>query len=144
MGVVSTEEVIKRKGPPVLTYEERVGIARACKWVDEVYDNAPYDPSIELLDKLNCSHVAHGDDLILLPDGTDSYQMFRDVNRFLTFKRTEGISTTDIVGRLLLLTKTEPNPAMQRIRKMSGDGAHVIASKIDEINENNGHDTPTI
>lgn len=70
--------------------------------------------------------------------------MFRDVNRFLTFKRTEGISTTDIVGRLLLLTKTEPNPAMQRIRKMSGDGAHVIASKIDEINENNGHDTPTI
>lgn len=112
LGVVSTEEVIKRKGPPVLTYEERVGIARACKWVDEIYDNAPYDPSIELLDKLNCSHVAHGDDLILLPDGTDSYQAFRNVNRFLTFKRTEGISTTDIVGRLLLLTKSEPNPAM--------------------------------
>lgn len=57
----------------MLTYEERAGIARACKWVDEVYDNAPYDPTLELLDQLNCSHVAHGDDLILLPDGTNSY-----------------------------------------------------------------------
>jgi ethanolamine-phosphate cytidylyltransferase len=38
------------------------------------------------------------------------------------FKRTEGISTTDIVGRLLLMTKTEPsNLNFKKIRKMSED-----------------------
>ena len=37
-------------------------------------------------------------------------------------KRTEGISTTDIVGRLLLLTKDHHHQPEQRIlRKMSGD-----------------------
>ncbi|EGR30650.1 hypothetical protein IMG5_126990 [Ichthyophthirius multifiliis] len=121
LGVVSQEEVLKRKGPPVLNYEERVGIARACKWVDEIFENAPYDPSLELLDQLNCSHVAHGDDMILLPDGRDQYWEFKEKGRFVMFKRTEGISTTDIVGRLLLMTKTEPSLNIKKIRKMSGE-----------------------
>jgi ethanolamine-phosphate cytidylyltransferase len=36
--------------------------ARACKWVDEVVENVPYDPTLQLLDSLNCTHIAHGDD----------------------------------------------------------------------------------
>jgi len=47
---------------------------------------------------LKCSHVAHGDDLILLPDGKDSYYEFHQLGRMRVFKRTEGISTTDVVG----------------------------------------------
>ena len=68
--------------------------------------NVPYDPTIKLLDDLNCSHVAHGDDLIFKEDGSNVYSEFIDAGRFVMFKRTEGISSTDIVGRLLLMTKT--------------------------------------
>jgi len=61
--------VILRKGTPILTLEERVILVKSCKFVDEVVEGTPYDATIELIDSLNCSHVAHGDDLILTPDG---------------------------------------------------------------------------
>jgi len=40
-----------------------------------------------------------------------------------TFKRTDGISTTDIVGRLLLFTKKqkESTDHTELLRKMSGE-----------------------
>lgn len=37
--------------------------------------------------------------------GKEMYDEFRQVGRLKVFKRTQGVSTTDIVGRLLLLTK---------------------------------------
>jgi ethanolamine-phosphate cytidylyltransferase len=49
--------------------------------------------------------MAHGDDPVLGPDGEDTYGCFKEAGRFKVFKRTEGISTTDIVGRLLSLNK---------------------------------------
>jgi len=64
-----------------------------------------YNPSIELLDQHNCSHSVHGDDIAIGPDGKDSYYYIKKADRMVLVKRTEGISTTDIVGRLLLLTK---------------------------------------
>ena len=83
-----------------------VSIVAACKWVDEVAtDHIPYNPTIELIDKLNCQYVAHGDDLALGADGEDSYYEIKKAGRMKTFKRTDGISTTDVVGRLLLFTK---------------------------------------
>lgn len=89
-----------------MSLEERVELISACKWVDEVVsDNVPYNPTIELIDKLKCPFVAHGDDLALSADGTDCYSIIKNAGRMKTFKRTHGISTTDIVGRLLLLSR---------------------------------------
>ena len=42
-----------------------------------------YNPTIELLDKINASHVVHGDDMILDENGKDSYTPFRKANRLL-------------------------------------------------------------
>ena len=126
VGVVSDEEVIFHKGfvyvfykinkiysPPVMSLAERVEIVSACKWVDEIAaDNIPYNPTIELIDTLNCQYVAHGDDLALSADGTDCYSVIKNAGRMRTFKRTQGISTTDIVGRLLLLAK---NPMRKQV-----------------------------
>lgn len=100
-GVVSDAEVLAAKGPSIMNIDERVALASACKWVDEVIPNVPYTPSVELLDQLNCSHVAHGDDMAIGADGKDCYAEFRKDDRLLIVKRTEGISTTDIVNRLL-------------------------------------------
>jgi ethanolamine-phosphate cytidylyltransferase len=49
--------------------------------------------------------MTHGDDLVLAADGSDTYGQFKEAGRFKIFKRTEGVSTTDIVGRLLSLSK---------------------------------------
>lgn len=72
-GVISDEEVKKAKGPPIMNIKERAALARACKFVDEVVEDVPYDPTIELMDRLNCSHVAHGDDIAIGPTGIDCY-----------------------------------------------------------------------
>lgn len=39
------------------------------------------------------------DDITFAPDGSHSYQAIVDAGRFKTFKRTQGVSTTDLVGR---------------------------------------------
>jgi ethanolamine-phosphate cytidylyltransferase len=84
--------------------DERAELISACKWVDEVATkDIPYNPDIELLDKLNCPYVAHGDDLALSADGTDCYSVIKQAGRMKIFKRTQGISTTDVVGRILSL-----------------------------------------
>ena len=64
VGVISSEAISKAKGPPIMSIKERVALVRACKWVDEIVEDVDYDPTIALLDRLNCSHVAHGDDLV--------------------------------------------------------------------------------
>ena len=105
VGVHSDDEILKHKGPPVMNNEERLATVRACKWVDEVVFDTPYNPSLALLDKLNCEYVVHGDDMSTTADGKDAYEEVKLAGRMKIVKRTEGISTTDLVGRLLLMTK---------------------------------------
>ena len=103
--VICDSEVAKYKGPPILNQNERAELIRACKWVDEAVIVNSYNPTLEILDSVDCDYSVHGDDPVLNPDGSDTYQPFKDAGRFKLLKRTEGVSTTDIVGRLLLLAK---------------------------------------
>lgn len=48
----------------------------------------------------------HGDDITSDSGGEDCYRYVKAAGRFLVVKRTPGISTTDLVGRMLLCTKT--------------------------------------
>jgi ethanolamine-phosphate cytidylyltransferase len=105
VGVHSEKEIRKHKGPPVMSDEERLATVRACKWVDEVVFDTPYDPSLELLVKLNCDYCVHGDDISTTADGKDAFAELKAAGRMKIVKRTEGVSTTDLVGRLLLMTK---------------------------------------
>jgi ethanolamine-phosphate cytidylyltransferase len=105
VGVHSDAEILKHKGPPVMNEKERMANVEACKWVDEVVFDTPYDPSLQLLDKLNCDFCVHGDDMSTTADGKDAYEEVKSAGRMKIVKRTEGISTTDLVGRLLLMTK---------------------------------------
>eukprot|EP00656_Telonema_subtile_P040548 TRINITY_DN45627_c0_g2_i1.p1 TRINITY_DN45627_c0_g2~~TRINITY_DN45627_c0_g2_i1.p1 ORF type:complete len:349 (-),score=94.41 TRINITY_DN45627_c0_g2_i1:242-1288(-) len=98
-GVHSDDEITRAKGMPVLNNEERLALVNACKWVDEVAFGTPYNPTVDLLDELNCDFVAHGDDI------GPTYKEVQEAGRLQVIKRTEGVSTTDIVGRLLLMTK---------------------------------------
>ena len=49
--------------------------------------------------------MVHGDDITSDSGGEDCYRYVKAAGRFLVVKRTPGISTTDLVGRMLLCTK---------------------------------------
>lgn len=53
-----------------------------------------------------CKFVVHGDDITTDSQGNDCYRFVKQAGRFKVVKRSPGISTTDLVGRMLLCTKT--------------------------------------
>lgn len=106
VGVHSDEEIARHKGPPVFTEQERYKMVRAIKWVDEVVEDAPYITTLDTLDKYQCDFCVHGNDITLDEDGLDTYRYVKTAGRYRECKRTEGVSTTDIVGRMLLMTKS--------------------------------------
>lgn len=104
-GVHSDEEIRKCKGLPVMSDEERLSVVRSCKWVDEVVTDAPYVTSLDVLNKHNITFCVHGEDLSTDENGNDSFILCKQANKFKLIKRTDGVSTTDIVTRMLLMTK---------------------------------------
>ncbi|RIA86788.1 hypothetical protein C1645_740595 [Glomus cerebriforme] len=105
VGVHSDAEIEKHKGPTVMKEEERYAAVGACKWVDLVVKDAPYFTSLEVMEQYNCDFCVHGDDITTLSDGTDCYQAVKNAGKYRECKRTQGISTTELVGRMLLMTR---------------------------------------
>jgi len=105
VGVHSDEEIAHHKGPTVMNEQERYKMVRACKWADEVVEGAPYLATLDTLDKYNCDFCVHGEDISVDAEGRDVYEKVKEAGRYRTIKRTEGISTTELVGRMLLMTK---------------------------------------
>lgn len=108
VGVNSDESITECKGPPLMNDEERLTMVQSCKFVDEVVPNCPYIMSAEyiqyVINEYNIDYVVHGDDPCYV-DGKDVYETAKSIGKFRTIPRTTGVSTTDIVGRILLLTK---------------------------------------
>lgn len=123
VGLIPDSEILRCKGPPVMNEEERHVLVEAVKWVDEVITGVPYDLNERFMQELFTKHridyVLHGDDPCLLPDGTDAYEHAKKLGRFRMVKRTEGVSTTDIVGRMLMCTRGN--------RFISSDEPHPLA-----------------
>eukprot|EP01113_Clastostelium_recurvatum_P002272 TRINITY_DN1093_c0_g1_i1.p1 TRINITY_DN1093_c0_g1~~TRINITY_DN1093_c0_g1_i1.p1 ORF type:complete len:365 (+),score=112.18 TRINITY_DN1093_c0_g1_i1:45-1139(+) len=105
VGVHNDDEITRHKGPPVMNEQERYKAVRACKWADEVVEAAPYIADLKTLDEHNCDFCVHGEDISVGEDGRDVYEGVKNSGRFKIIKRTEGISTTELVGRMLLMTK---------------------------------------
>jgi ethanolamine-phosphate cytidylyltransferase len=109
VGVHSDAEIEKNKGPTVMKEDERYAAVAACKWVDQVVPNAPYNTTVECLKEHNIDFCVHGDDITTMADGTDCYQAVKDAGLYKECKRTQGVSTTELVGRMLLMTRNHHN-----------------------------------
>jgi ethanolamine-phosphate cytidylyltransferase len=109
VGVHSDDEIHRVKGPTVMNEEERYQAVREVKWVDLVVENAPYSTSLEMIEKYNVDWVVHGDDPCFDENGNDAYQAIKDAGKFKMVKRTQGVSTTDIVNRMLCLSEEIKN-----------------------------------
>lgn len=101
VGVCSDVDTSEEKGRPIMTVQERCECIKHCKWVDQIVPNAPWVCSLEFLDSIGCKYIAHDPEPYPFGDCPDLYGKFKEAKRFLGTKRTEGISTTDIIYRVL-------------------------------------------
>jgi len=104
-GVHSDEDILENKGPTVMTLRERLLATDACRWVTKSVPCAPYVTQLDWISYFGCKYVVHGDDITSDSSGEDCYRFVKAANRFKVVKRTPSISTTDLVGRMLLCTK---------------------------------------
>ena len=118
VGVNSDETITQCKGAPVMNTFERCEAVSGCKFVDEVVPNVPYIMNDEYLNyviqKYKIDYVVHGDDPCVV-NGRDVYESAQKLGKYLTIPRTEGISTTDIVGRMLLMTKSHHSGSLDQM-----------------------------
>ncbi|KKA30704.1 hypothetical protein TD95_004188 [Thielaviopsis punctulata] len=106
VGVHSDEAILENKGPTVMTLDERLAAVDACRWVTASVSHAPYVTDLGWISHYGCKYVVHGDDITSDSSGEDCYRFVKAANRFKVVKRTPSISTTDLVGRMLLCTRT--------------------------------------
>lgn len=84
----------------------RIAAVEACRWATISVPRAPYVTSLPWISHYGCRYVVHGDDVTSDSSGNDCYRFVKAAGRFLVVRRTPGISTTDLVGRMLLCTRT--------------------------------------
>nr|XP_033817125.1 ethanolamine-phosphate cytidylyltransferase isoform X2 [Geotrypetes seraphini] len=80
-------------------------------WCDGCYDMVHYGHSNQLrqaraMGDYLIAGVHTDDDITLTIDGRDTYEEVKKAGRYRECKRTQGVSTTDLVGRMLLMTKS--------------------------------------
>jgi len=113
VGMNTGESIKKHKGPTILTDEERREVLAGCVFVDEIITGVPYVMSEEyvqnLLENHKIDYIVHGDDPCVV-DGQDVYAKAKATGKFLFIPRTEGVSTTDIVGRIMTQTQNVAVP----------------------------------
>ncbi|KAH3744964.1 Nucleotidylyl transferase [Pelomyxa schiedti] len=102
VGVHEDQEIARVKHtPPVCTQAERYAAVRAIRWVDEVVEAVPYSPSLPLMRKHNIDFVIHGDDIAVDTNGRNCYEEIISAGMMKIVPRTEGVSTTDLIQRML-------------------------------------------
>ncbi|KAG9439004.1 hypothetical protein H6P81_019169 [Aristolochia fimbriata] len=103
VGCCNDEVTHRYKGKTVMTESERYESLRHCRWVDEVIPDAPWVITQEFIDKHKIDYVAH--DSLPYADasgaGKDVYEFVKSIGKFKETQRTEGISTSDVIMRIL-------------------------------------------
>lgn len=99
VGIHSDDTCADYKRRPVLTMAERVAVVAACRYVDEVVEDAPLVLDDAWIDEHHLDLVVHGDDF---DEATARrfYGAAMDRGILRTLPYTPGISTTEIFRRL--------------------------------------------
>uniref|UniRef100_A0A3Q3XL05 choline-phosphate cytidylyltransferase n=1 Tax=Mola mola TaxID=94237 RepID=A0A3Q3XL05_MOLML len=101
VGVCSDELTHKYKGYTVMTEDERYDALRHCRYVDEVLRDAPWTLTPEFLQKHKIDFVAHDDIPYTSAGSEDVYKHIKEAGMFVATERTEGISTSDLITRIV-------------------------------------------
>uniref|UniRef100_A0A1Y1JRF4 choline-phosphate cytidylyltransferase n=2 Tax=Photinus pyralis TaxID=7054 RepID=A0A1Y1JRF4_PHOPY len=101
VGVCNDYDTHSRKGKTVMNEDERYEAVKHCRYVDELVRDAPWEIDEEYLARHKIDFIAHDD----IPYGTDDcndvYAPWKAKGMFAATQRTEGVSTSDIVARIV-------------------------------------------
>ena len=101
VGVGCDEETHRLKGKTVMNDHERYEAIRHCRYVDEVVKACPWTLTDEFLAQNKIDFVAH-DEVPYTSEGSDDiYAHLKRRGMFLATNRTEGVSTSDLVARIV-------------------------------------------
>lgn len=101
VGVCSDELTHSKKGRTVMDDKERYEAVRHCRYVDEIVPDAPWNLTDEFIEEHKIDFVAH-DDIPYTGEGVDDiYAPLKARGMFVATERTEGVSTSDIVARIV-------------------------------------------
>ncbi|XP_034238203.1 choline-phosphate cytidylyltransferase A-like isoform X2 [Thrips palmi] len=101
VGVNGDSQTHMKKGRTVMTEDERFEAVRHCRYVDEIIKDSPWELDDEFLNKHKIDFVAHDDIPYVTEDVNDVYKFIKDRGMFAATERTEGVSTSDIVARIV-------------------------------------------
>ncbi|XP_044267406.1 choline-phosphate cytidylyltransferase A-like isoform X3 [Tribolium madens] len=101
VGVSNDTMLRELKGRTVMTEDERYNAVRHCRYVDEVLRDAPWEYTDEFLENNKIDFVAHDDIPYESENTDDTYGELKKRGMFLATERTEGVSTSDIVARIV-------------------------------------------
>uniref|UniRef100_UPI00398E419C choline-phosphate cytidylyltransferase B isoform X1 n=1 Tax=Pristiophorus japonicus TaxID=55135 RepID=UPI00398E419C len=101
VGVCSDDLTHQYKGFTVMNEIERYDALRHCRYVDEVIRDAPWTLSPEFLEKHKIDFVAHDDIPYSSAGSDDVYKHIKEAGMFVPTQRTEGISTSDLITRIV-------------------------------------------
>jgi choline-phosphate cytidylyltransferase len=101
VGVSGDKETIEKKSNIVMNETERTEILMHCKWVDEVICPCPWVITLDFLKEHNIHYVAHDDAPYTSAGSKDIYYDVKRAGMFRATQRTDGISTSDIIIRII-------------------------------------------
>jgi len=101
VGVSSDEETLRLKGQTLMNESERAESIGHCKWVDEVIMPCPWIITQEFIDQHKIDYVAHDGDPYVSSNHADIYDFVKKQGKFIATQRTDGVSTTDIINRII-------------------------------------------
>lgn len=101
VGVCSDELTHSRKGRTVMNDDERYEAVRHCRYVDEIVRDAPWELDDDFLENHKIDFVAHDEIPYSSDDCNDVYANIKARGMFVATERTEGVSTSDIVARIV-------------------------------------------
>ncbi|XP_014280952.1 choline-phosphate cytidylyltransferase A isoform X2 [Halyomorpha halys] len=101
VGVCNDKLTHSMKGRTVMTEEERYEAVRHCRYVDEVVRDAPWQTDNEFLNKHKIDFVAHDEIPYTTGSSDDVYAHLKERGMFAPTERTEGVSTSDLVARIV-------------------------------------------
>ena len=101
VGVCNDLLTHKKKGHTVMVDTERYEALRHCRYVDEVITDAPWSLTDEFIQLNKIDLVAHDDEPYAAQGSADIYAPLKEKGKFLATQRTDGISTSDLICRIV-------------------------------------------